>query len=271
MIFVTDMDMQTNMDMQTFEKIQAELDKIERAHNVRIIYCAESGSRAWGIASPDSDYDVRFVYVHDEAHYLRLDPSRDVIEWMLDDVLDISGWDLKKTLTLLHGSNPALYEWSVSPIVYRTSEDWGKVADIMKGCFSPKSVGYHYLSLARKTYKIYCEGERVRLKKYFYVLRPILACRWALDFGTAPPIAFCDLRDKYLDGAELEIVNELLAQKTMVAECGDISPVKPLHAYIEAQIEQLEKRLNSLPPRRHNDWEPLNAAFASIVGHTPRT
>ncbi len=259
------------MDKLIYEKIQAELDKIERTHNVRVIYCAEAGSRAWGIASPNSDYDVRFVYVHEKEHYLRLDPMRDVIEWMLDDVLDISGWDLKKALTLLHASNPALYEWGRSTIVYRTSEDWEKIARLMSENFVPKSVAYHYLALAKKTYKTYCEGESVRLKKYFYVLRPILACRWTLDMGTAPPIEFCKLKDIYLDGAELEIVNALLEQKAKAVESGEISPVKPLHVYIESQFEQLEKRIEKLPPRERNEWANINATFASILDEESRS
>lgn len=253
------------MDEMIHKQIQNELDKIERTHDVRVIYCAESGSRAWGIASPDSDYDVRFVYVHKREHYLRLDPQRDVIEWMLDDVLDISGWDLKKALTLTHASNPTLYEWSRSPIVYKTSEDWRKVVGVLDEFFVQKSVAYHYLSLAKKTYKIYCGGESVRLKKYFYVLRPIFACRWVLDFGSAPPIEFETLKNKYLDGAELEIVDALMRQKSNAVESGEISPVKALHIYIDAQLEQLQQRVAALPPREYHDWAHINEAFKSIV------
>lgn len=103
--------------------INEELDKIERKEGVRILHAVESGSRAWGFASPDSDYDVRFVYVRPKEDYLRLDEPKDVIEWQLDEVLDINGWDLKKALRQFAKGNVTLFEWSESPIVYRTTRN----------------------------------------------------------------------------------------------------------------------------------------------------
>ena len=99
-------------DMESIDitaQIRNKLDEIEHTENVRMILAAESGSRAWGFASPDSDYDVRFVYVRRPEDYIRLKPLRDVIEWQLDDVYDVSGWDLQKTLRLLHASNPSIH------------------------------------------------------------------------------------------------------------------------------------------------------------------
>ena len=107
------------MDTGVLADIRAELADIERQENVRILYCAESGSRAWGFASPDSDFDVRFIYVCQRNHYLKLGKIRDVIELPINDVLDINGWDLDKTLRLLHKSNPTLFEWFSSPIIYK--------------------------------------------------------------------------------------------------------------------------------------------------------
>lgn len=109
------------------EIIPAKLKEIEARENIRVIHCIESGSRAWGFASPDSDYDVRFIYVRPVEYYLRLDKTRDVIEWQLDDTLDINGWDLQKALRLLHSSNPTLFEWNNSPIVYKTTPE-GRVS-----------------------------------------------------------------------------------------------------------------------------------------------
>lgn len=104
--------------------IETKLKEIEKKENVRIIYAVESGSRAWGFASPDSDYDVRFIYVRPKDYYLRLDKTKDVIEWQLDETFDINGWDLQKALRLLHGSNPTLFEWNNSSTQYKTIEDW---------------------------------------------------------------------------------------------------------------------------------------------------
>ena len=98
------------------EVIQEKLREIELRENVKVLYAVESGSRAWGVASPDSDYDVRFIYVRNQKDYLRLDEVRDVIEWQLDEVLDINGWDLKKALCHFHKGNATLFEWCCSVI-----------------------------------------------------------------------------------------------------------------------------------------------------------
>ena len=159
------------------ETIQEKLNEIEAKERIRILHCVESGSRAWGFASPDSDYDVRFVYVRRTEDYLRLEKTRDVIEWQLDETLDINGWDLQKALRLLHKSNPTLFEWNNSPVVYRTTEDWMKLSRVIDEFFLAKAGLYHYLSTAKKNYREYLKGETVKYKKYFYVLRPLLACR----------------------------------------------------------------------------------------------
>ena len=112
------------------ERIASELDAIERIHHVRILYACESGSRAWGFASKDSDYDVRFIYVHDSAWYLQLGETRDVIEWALDEVLDINGWDLSKALRLMRASNPTIIEWLGSPIIYRERDEFALVRNL---------------------------------------------------------------------------------------------------------------------------------------------
>ena len=95
------------------------LARIEEEHDVRIVFACESGSRGWGFSSPDSDYDVRFIYAHDLDWYLTVFPGRDVIELPIDDVYDVSGWDLRKALGLLRNGNATLVEWLSSPVVYR--------------------------------------------------------------------------------------------------------------------------------------------------------
>ena len=114
------------------------LKEIEERENIKILHCIESGSRAWGFASPDSDYDVRFIYVRNKDFYLRLDKTRDVIEWQLDDTLDINGWDLQKALRLLYKSNPTVFEWNASPIVYKTTDEWAKISSDFKKYFVQK-------------------------------------------------------------------------------------------------------------------------------------
>ena len=98
-------------------EIERKLKEVEEKENVTVIMAVESGSRAWGFASKDSDYDVRFLYVRRREDYLKLQPPRDVIEWQLDEVLDINGWDIRKALVLLYKSNPTLFELCNSPNV----------------------------------------------------------------------------------------------------------------------------------------------------------
>ena len=95
------------------------IQSIEKDEHVVAFYVCESGSRAWGFPSSDSDYDVRFLYMHPVDWYLSIEPKRDVIEKPIDNQLDINGWVLKKALSLFRKSNPPLLEWLGSPIIYQ--------------------------------------------------------------------------------------------------------------------------------------------------------
>ena len=245
--------------------ILKELQEIEQRQKVKILHCIESGSRAWGFASPDSDYDVRFIYVRPMEHYLRLDQTRDVIQWQLDDTLDINGWDLQKALTLLHKSNPTLFEWNSSPIVYKTTEEWQKIAEIINRYFVAKSGLYHYLSTAKSNYREYLKGDVVRLKKYFYVLRPLLACKWILAKGTPPPMEFSVLMEEYLDEAIKPDVQKLLDIKMNTPEITEGKKIDRVNEYLERTMEEMEAAIDALPPSGAQGWDELNAMFLEIV------
>ena len=248
------------------EKIIAEkLEEIEKKENVKIIHCIESGSRAWGFASPDSDYDVRFIYVRPLDYYLRLDKTTDVIGWQLDDVLDINGWDIKKALMLLHKSNPTLFEWNGSPIVYRTTEQWKRVSDIINSFFIRKSGVYHYLSTAKSNYREYLKSEQVRLKKYFYVIRPILACKWILKEQTPPPMLFRSLAEKYLDDEIKAEIDKLLEVKMKSPEITMGKRIDALNRYIDKNIEEMTEIVKEMPEEESGDWEKLNRLFLSMI------
>ena len=245
--------------------IPAKLAEIEKKENIRIIYCAESGSRAWGFASPDSDFDVRFIYVRPKEYYLRLDKTRDVIEWQLDDTLDINGWDLQKALVLLHKSNPTMFEWNNSPIVYKTTPEWERISNIINNYFQPKAILYHYLSIAKSNYKQYLTNEIVRLKKYFYALRPILACKWILEKKSAPPMSFLELAGAYLDKKIATIVYDLLRLKKDTSELGESKRIDIINNYIESSIAEIEALVKDLPAKDPKKWDELNAVFLSIL------
>ncbi len=223
------------------ELILEKLKEIEERENVRILHCVESGSRAWGFASPDSDYDVRFIYVRQKDYYLRLDKTRDVIEWQLDDTLDINGWDIQKALILLHKSNPTLFEWNSSPIVYKTTDEWKSIAAMINRYFVAKSGIYHYLSTAKTNYREYLKGDLVRYKKYFYVLRPLLACKWILAEGTPPPMEFQVLMEKYLDADLKPDVEKLLDLKMNSPEISVGKRFDRVNDYLDRTIAELEQ------------------------------
>jgi len=245
--------------------ITEELRKIEKRENVRILLAVESGSRAWGFASPDSDYDVRFIYVRPQNEYLRLDPHRDVIELPIDDVLDINGWDLYKTLQLLHKSNPTLFEWFSSPIVYLETDFAERFRGIMNSYFSTKRGLLHYLSMAERNYRDYLCGDMVRAKKYFYALRPILACRWILAEGTPPPVLFASLADSQFDPALRPELDRLLDLKMNSPEIREIPRVNTINDYLDQSIEEIRGRIERLPEEPTPEWSELNALFLDTI------
>lgn len=220
-------------------RVLEELQRVEHERNVKVLYACESGSRAWGFASPDSDYDVRFVYVEKPDWFVQVDTPRDVIERPLDDELDVSGWELRKTLGLLRKSNPTLLEWLDSPLVYRQEDEaTARLRELAETFYSPPAARNHYLSMARKNFRGYLQGDSVRFKKYFYVLRPLLAVRWIDQGRGRPPMTFAELLQTVDDHALLAEVDELLALKRNADESA-YGPRRPaLHTFIEAQLER---------------------------------
>lgn len=243
------------------EKIQTQLRRIEEKEHIKILLAVESGSRAWGFASPDSDYDVRFIYVRRIEDYLRLEAVRDVIELPIDDVLDINGWDLQKTLRLLYKSNPTLFEWFSSPIIYRETEFADKFRALMLHYFSSKKTLYHYISMAEGNYREYLKGELVRAKKYFYVLRPVLACRWILDQGTPPPILFSELMQAALPNELTNVVNQLLELKMKSPEVKMIPGIPEINEYLDESISSIKSAVRLLDDSRTPGWNELNQLF----------
>ena len=243
------------------EKIQEQLRRIEEAENIKILFAVESGSRAWGFASPDSDYDVRFIYIRRLEDYLRLNTIRDVIELPIDDALDINGWDLQKTLRLLHKSNPTLFEWFSSPIVYQETEFADKFRDLMMHYFSSKKTMYHYVSMAEENYREYLKGDLIRAKKYFYVLRPVLACQWILDWGTPPPMLFSELLKAELPVELIDVVNQLLELKMNSPEVKLIKRISEINEYLDESIPRIKRAVRLLEDSLTPDWNELNQLF----------
>ncbi len=247
------------------KQISEKLFLFEEQEQVKILHAVESGSRAWGFASPDSDYDVRCIYVRPLENYLQLNPIRDVIEFQLDEVLDINGWDFQKMLKLLYKSNPTIFEWANSPIVYRTTEFFQKLKPMIFSYFSPKTSIYHYLNMAKATYHAYCEKEQVKFKKYFYVLRPLLACYWILEKQTPPPMLFSDLLELEQVKEIRPLIHTLLEMKALSSETRFIPKNEPLDQWIHQQIQIIQKYADAMPFTENSGWNALNEAFLSCL------
>ncbi|RZJ74364.1 MAG: nucleotidyltransferase domain-containing protein [Flavobacterium sp.] len=175
------------------QDIIAKLSDVETQKQVKVVHAVESGSHAWGFASPDSDYDIRFIYKNPAEWYISLWEKPDVIEFMTKEDFDGSGWDLAKALKLLSKSNAPLIEWLFSPVVYQTNNQFLKqMQEFAIECFSPVATLHHYLGTTKNFLEV-CEAENVKLKSYFYALRTALAGRWIIENGTFPPVEFSEL------------------------------------------------------------------------------
>jgi predicted nucleotidyltransferase len=250
------------------EEILRRLEQIEKEENVTIFYACESGSRAWGFPSADSDYDVRFIYVHPQDWYLSIDveEKRDVIERPINDELDISGWDLRKALKLLRKSNPPLLEWLSSPIVYKDIHGIAeKLREAVAEFYSPVSSYHHYLHMAQGNYREFLKGDLVWVKKYFYVLRPLLAIRW-IELETAPvPMEFEKLVEKSVDSPELkQTIADLLTRKKAGQELDRQPKIPVMSDFIESELERHKKSAN-VEERTKPNFERLNELFREAI------
>ena len=245
--------------------IQEKLKEIEKRENVKVILAVESGSRAWGFESKDSDYDVRFLYVRKAENYLKLEGVRDVIEWQLDEVLDINGWDIQKALRLLYKSNPTLFEWCASPIVYHQTTEADELRKLLNVYFSEKKSLFHYWHMADSNYREYLKTAQVKAKKYFYVLRPILASKWIIKYQAAPPIEFTQLVDTLMDDKLKAIIYELLETKKQTNELDWIDKIDALNDYIEKELPRLRKAAEESLDKKDSQWEDLNNYFLHTI------
>lgn len=226
------------------KEIQAELSAIEESDDVRILFAVESGSRAWGFPSADSDYDVRFVYARRPEWYLSVFQGRDVIEKPVSGLLDISGWDLKKSLQLLRKSNPALMEWLGSPIIYRQMPVAKDYRCFAQEAFLPLAACHHYRSMMKQHIAKSVSKERVRLKVYLYSLRPLLAAFWVLKHNRQPPTRFSELVNEFLPSGEIRtIVDRLIEIKSDGIEADTVARMPALDRYLAYGYAEIERML----------------------------
>lgn len=243
------------------------LKDLETKHKIKILYACESGSRAWGFASPNSDWDVRFIYVHTQDWYLSIDEQKDMMDFAIDaDELDLTGWELRKTLRLFRGSNASPFEWLQSPIVYLDPYDFkARLWDLADDYFKPRAAAFHYLGLAKSSSKKGLVDGLMDIKKYFYVLRPLLAAYWICTKKTVPPMEFAPLLEQIKSKEKLYAAIQVLTKKKIAAQEGDFTaPIPIIQNFIEEQLNECGKLAKDLPAEQASSVL-LNNLFRDFI------
>lgn len=248
------------------EKIKEKIISIEQEENIQVLFACESGSRAWGFPSPDSDYDVRIIYSRPLDWYLSVNEGKDVLQYPIQNEFDICGWDLKKTLSLVNRSNVVVWEWLQSPIIYSQKQNFAKsLVTIANSFFSPKSSFLHYISLTKKVNDALGENKQIKLKKLFYVLRSLAAARWIAEKHTVPPMELNHLlAADWVFQSEKSAINKLVEMKSSAEESYTTVRNPTVDSFISNNLCACENLAENLPSQKGN-IETLNIFFKDIV------
>jgi predicted nucleotidyltransferase len=250
------------------EEVSRRLDAIEHGERVRILLAVESGSRAWGFHSPDSDFDARFIYVRREDDYLSLATPRDVIETPLVELMDVNGWDLSKALRLMMKGNSVIHEWLASPLVYRAKPRFIEaMAPIARAWRSTFADAHHYYGLlATQRGRFIAGREVVNLKKYFYAVRPAIALQWLRERADPPPMDLPGLLSGVrLPDAAAAALEALRVAKKSSSEVGAGPRIEALDDYIEQQAAWGLKAKGRLPRPDPALVQQSNVLFRAAV------
>jgi uncharacterized protein len=256
------MDIALEHNLDPIHSITAQLQQLAIREQIVILCACESGSRAWGFPSSDSDYDVRFIYLRPLEWYLSIEDRPDTLDLPIDSLLDINGWDLRKALKLFRGSNSAIYEWIQSPIIYRTGSNLPKeLLNLAHRHYSPRAGIHHYLNMTINCYRNELQTDIVKLKKYFYALRPVLAAKWIVLHQTFPPMTFHKLLETIDDRQEiLAEIDRLLTIKATANEATTIAVSPILNDFIRGEIDSCEAAVK-LTKKTDVDSLALNNLF----------
>jgi uncharacterized protein len=248
------------------DEILSTLLKIEQQHRVKILYAVEAGSRAWGYESVSSDYDIRFIYIHPVRHYLSLQQKRDVIECKLHKQMEIVGWDIKKTLALLHKSNPSILEWLTEENIYLEHQTVGKIRDLAIKSFSPFTVTNHYYQMAVKNMKFVSQQPLDDVKKWLNVIRPVLSCLWIEKFQSSPPNNLpAMLSELGLKGAFKENIERVLhLKKKGVSEIA-LNTIPSLFAKTNDELVRIKIHLKNCRRSKQGNIEDFEEVFYVIL------
>ena len=248
------------------EEILERLSKIEADKGIRILYACESGSRGWGFHSPDSDFDVRFIYVRPQDWYVSIHNRSDFLDFAINDELDFKAWDIRKVLGLIFKSNASPLEWLQSPTIYRDTPDFrAELMPLVHQYFNPRHTANHYLGICQNSLKAGIVGDEFKLKKYFYVLRPLLAAKWVVDKRTVPPMEFAPLLENVEDAAFLQAVQELMEVKKDASEGAVVARVPVIDGYVEKELARCRELVATIAVVE-KDSGNLDRYFREIIG-----
>ncbi|MEK9200138.1 nucleotidyltransferase domain-containing protein [Lysinibacillus halotolerans] len=253
------------------EVILKKLMELEEKYSIKILYAVESGSRAWGFAAENSDYDVRFIYVHHPNWYLSIDPQgvgskKDSMEFPINDYLDINGWEITKALRLFRKSNPTILEWLKSEIIYYQNDFFVEQLRLMQSdVFSSTASLHHYLNVANNNYKTYLQRSTVKVKIYLYAIKSLLACRWIEKFQTVPPIAILELLPMMDNKKAKWEVEQLLNRRNSEVGIELIEPIPVLNHYIKDECMRIKSYIQTVTEEQKNSTEKLDHLFRQTL------
>ncbi len=242
-----------------------QINQLEREQNIIILFAVESGSRAWGCPSPDSDYDVRIIYKRSKNQYLEVDERPDTINYFHGELLDINGWDIKKVLRLIRKSNATPFEWAQSPIVYKEVDGFrNRIMGLCRDYFQPRHTINHYNGIAKNSYLTSNMKSEIKLKKLFYVLRPLMAAKWIIENGEVPPMDIPNLINVVENKAIVNRIQELLRIKENESE-SYVHVVDPLISnFISTEFDKINST-QIVDSNNDISTYKLNQAFREII------
>ena len=260
-----------NFDERAVDEIDKRLASIISDHNVSIPWAIESGSRAWGFPSPDSDYDARMIYVRSIDQYLSPWTPRDVIEMPIEGEMDVNGWDLGKAIKLMLKGNAVVLEWLQSPIIYRGDENFrDQMLLLANQCGNRANTMRHYFHLGTQQWQRFLAmGDIAPAKKLFYSARPALCLRWMRVHHerAIPPMEFQKLLHEAETPVEItDAFEHLVAAKAQTRELGNTEVSHEIRDFLNSEYQLAEDSLPSTtPPQPPEIIERAKSLFYDCV------
>ena len=249
------------------QSILKKLHEAEETHQVKILLAVESGSRGWGFAATNADYDCRFIYVHKKDWYLSVFPQKEFIEYDVDEVFDIKGYDISRALKYIMKPQAAIYEWISSNECYiRNESAHKKLQELTLEFFNPISISYHYLSLAKKMFLEIDQVEQAKIKKYFYILRPIANLNFIWEYRKMPYMEYNrTLAEIPMKPEVMAAIEEITVQKMTSKEHDLIPKFEPLINYFRSEIMRFEDCLKEMKVDKSKNYDSVDDVFRSII------